>query len=170
MKKDEFVGLVAPRLPRRAKRLDEPPAALRRGTSMTIAELIVAFGSAGACGAVVAMAAFGLADVGDLLGFVGALVGAFIAVGGAIYVEQRRQTSIELRNAERLAHALQNVRQLLIGVKSYGEVELEGIALLRSTPPSAILKALWRDLFGQGASQLLTAFRRSRPCRLSMSG
>lgn len=42
-----------------------------------------------ATGASIALAAAHIADVGDLLGFVGAFVGAVLTVGGAIYISDR---------------------------------------------------------------------------------
>lgn len=48
---------------------------------------------AGATAATVNLGVRGVADVGDLLGFVGAAVGAGLAVIGAIYVESRKRSN-----------------------------------------------------------------------------
>jgi len=52
-------------------------------------EIAFVASAAAATGAAIALGANGVADVGDMLGFIGAFVGAVLTVGGAIYIADR---------------------------------------------------------------------------------
>ncbi|TCP95649.1 hypothetical protein C8J46_11221 [Sphingomonas sp. PP-F2F-A104-K0414] len=66
-------------------------------------ELAVIGVSSGATGAVVVAGLQGIADPGDLLGFLGAAVGAFLTIGGALWVEARKR---DQQNSVRREQAL----------------------------------------------------------------
>ncbi|WP_454886137.1 hypothetical protein [Sphingomonas oryzagri] len=66
-------------------------------------------------GAVIVLAAAQMADVGDLLGFLGGGVGAFLAVAGAVYVEDRRRSA---ERKERLAFIREAVEDVRVSVEA----------------------------------------------------
>lgn len=73
---------------------------------------VIGLVAAGATGAVIVLAARGMADVGDLLGFVGAAVGAILTVGGALWVERRRQAELAAVTRVHGVECLRRVEEL----------------------------------------------------------
>lgn len=93
-------------------------------------ELAVIGLTAGATGAVVIAGLQGIADAGDLLGFVGAAVGAFLTIGGALWIEARkRDGQAHFRQAQAVGildnfqadlDTIQNCRELFVEARKEG--------------------------------------------------
>lgn len=78
----------------------------RRPSGSEIIEAIAIGIIGGATASVIALASKKIADVGDLLGFVGAAVGAGLAVIGAIYVDDRRRRNESTEGAASLREVI----------------------------------------------------------------
>lgn len=95
-------------------------ASALKSTSRTdsLGETVIVFAVASSTGAIIALAAKGIADVGDLLGFLGAAVGAFLAVGGAVWIEHwKRRTAYK--------HKYDGLRKVVAQFKSRYERDLK---------------------------------------------
>jgi len=84
-----------------------------RSEDPTVWQVCAGMACSAAIGVVIALWAKSIADVGDLLGFVGAAVGAGLTIFGAIWVERRKVVAVDRRRADVLRQSLKEFRELL---------------------------------------------------------
>lgn len=78
----------------------------------SVAELAVASVTAGLTAGTFVLAGRKIADVGDLLGFAGAFVGAVMTIGGAIWVERHRINGAEEKDRQFLTDCIRRIEEL----------------------------------------------------------
>lgn len=94
----------------------------------SVTELAVASVTAGLTAGTFVLAARKIADVGDLLGFAGAFVGAVMTIGGAIWVERHRINGAEEKDRQFLTDCIRRIEELAslntLWVKNLSEEEV----------------------------------------------
>lgn len=104
-------------------------------------ELLFASAASGLTAATFVLAAKGIADLGDLLGFAGAFVGAVMTIGGIIWVERRRSGEIESRDRLHLVNCVRRIETLASLTTSWlREFETEPLTRKSVTALSLIIQ------------------------------